>query len=194
MWWWLAGCGDSAPRECGPKECARYAEPAPPAAAGLAAWEDALVGPLLADAREGVRPWDDRGIGVCRGSRSCVEYLGTEVGELPPGDYLVRAELRVPDLGAPGTWAVSYRSSCEVTTVTKDGSTRKKTETTSLDQPVRYAGPDQGWRIEPLQVIRSPAEGATVCTWSLEARQPSGARQWSGSWSTPAPVVRTAQP
>ncbi|MBA2320728.1 MAG: hypothetical protein H0V89_06190, partial [Deltaproteobacteria bacterium] len=184
MWWLLVGCADE-PSTCGPEECAAFAA-APPAVQGpLAPWEEALVGPLLADARGGIRPWDAEGIGICRGTRVCDAYLGTEVGELPPGDYLVRAELRVPELGPPGTWKIRYRSQCEVVTRTKDGGTRKKTETASLDQTVRYAGPEEGWRIEPLQPIHSPSEGASTCTWTLEGEQPSGPVSWSGSWSTP---------
>jgi hypothetical protein len=188
MWWWLAGCGDGQPKPCDAAECAALLPPEPPVAVAgdMPAWEAALVGPLLADAREGVRPWDERGIGVCRGQRTCEEFLGTEAGELAPGDYLVRAELRVPELGPPGTWTVAWQSSCEVVSYGKDGAVRKKTETTALEQPVRYAGPGQGWRIEPLIAIHSPTEGGTTCTWSLEARQPSGPRRWTGSWSTPA--------
>jgi len=187
MWWLLTACAD-APKECGPVECAPFLNTPEVAAGPLEPWEQALVGPLLADARQGIRAWDAESIGICRGARACDAYVGTEVGELPPGDYILRAELRVPELGPPATWKVSFRSSCEITTRTKTGEMRKKTETVSLDQTVRYAGPSEGWRIEPLQRITSPNAGAAVCIWALDASQPSGPRSWSGSWSTPAQV------
>ncbi len=161
--------------------------------ARMAAWEEALVGPLLADARQGVRPWDDRGMGICLGSRACEAFLGSEVGELPAGEYIVRAELRVPELGAPGTWSVAYRSTCEIVTIDKDGSQKRRSESVSLDQVVGFSGPTEGWRIEPLQRIQSPSNGAAKCTWTLEARQPSGPRLWSGSWETPAAAAERSE-
>lgn len=196
--WWtglgvLAACGGDA-RECTAEECAAIAPaaaaPAGAPPAGLTEFEAAAIQPLLDDLRKGVRPWSEEAIGVCRGVRTCEAYLGAEVGELPPGDYLVRAEIGVPQLGQPGLWTAAWRSDCEVRTTTAKGEARTRKVAAEKSFELRYAGPNQGFKLEPLQRIESPGDGAQTCTWSLTLGSTAAAPQaepqvFTGSWSVP---------
>jgi len=197
----------SGKQECGPEECAPYceqqgsatseeateptedreaAEPAPAATpAGLTTFESDLISPILEDIRGGVRPFDDQGIGICKGKRDCDQYLGTDVGELPPGDYILKAELRVPKTGAAHQWKVEVATSCETTRKTGNG-TSSSTSNQSREYDVRYAGEDRGYRLMPLRTIQSPSPGgARKCTYTITAPDPDGDKVYKGSWSTP---------
>lgn len=192
----LTGCGVPA-ADCGPAECADVcanapatsATPATSAASGptLTEFEVSLVQPILDDVRQGVRPYAEQSTGICRGQgKVCDEYLGLEAGELPPGEYMVRAELRVPKQGEPGTWKVRFDTECVTTRVTANGETTS-TSNNSREYDVRYAGEDRGYRLSPLLTIDSPSRGgARACTWELVAPHPDGDKVISGSWSTPA--------
>ncbi len=197
--WWtgigmLAACGGE-PRVCTPEECAAISPPpaAPPPGAppaGLTEFEAAAIQPLLDDLREGVRPWTDQAIGVCRGARTCEAWVGTAVGDLPPGDYVVRAEIGVPQLGPPGLWTAAWQSECEVRATSAKGEARTRKVKAEKSFELHYAGPNQGYRLEPLQRIESPGDGAQSCTWSLtlgsSAAAPQAAPQvFEGSWSVP---------
>ena len=194
---WLAGCvGGTA--ECGPAECADICAkeqapapsptpgPAPAAAPAMSDFEHKLLDPKLEDLRAGVRPWSDEGIGICRGKKSCDEYLGMEPGELPKVDYLVMAELRVPDIGEKGTWSVTFETDCTSIRTTPNGESRD-TRNYNRTYEVFYAGEDRGYRLMPLRTIESPSGSArTECTWTLTAPHPDGDQVYEGSWSTPA--------
>lgn len=202
----LAGfvaCDFGGSAECGPAECAAFcadateapgeateeaaeaAAPSPSSAASLTTFESDVVGPILADIREGVRPFDEEGIGICKGKRECDEYLGREVGELPPGDYILKAELRVPRTGDAYNWTVDVATECETVRKTESGETRS-TSNNSRSYDVRYAGEDRGYRLMPLRTIESPSTGGSrTCKWTITAPHPDGDKVYSGSWSTP---------
>ena len=58
------------------------------AGSSLSEKERTLLKPYLDDIREGIRPFNEKGIGICKGlDRTCPEFLGTEVGDLPEGEY-----------------------------------------------------------------------------------------------------------
>ena len=154
--------------------------------ARLTRFEERLLGQQLVDVQAGVRPWgDDRSIGVCtkeEGSRSCPQALGREVGELPPGEYQLFAELRVPAIGEKGTWTVEVHTDCTITG--KDGATSQRDYDKSYT--VTYAGEERGYRLAPLVSITSPSSGRRECTWTLTAPHPDREIVYAGSWSTPA--------
>lgn len=190
----LAGCPTQT--ECGPAECAAICDaaasvaptdaPAPEPTGGtrLSEYEAELVAPILEDVRAGVRPFDEEGIGICRGKRECEEYLGMEVGELPPGEYMLQADVRVPRSGEG--WKVELTTECETVRTTASGESRT-TSDYSRSYDVRYAGEQRGYRLRPLRTIQSPNPGgAQSCTWTITAPHPSGDKVYSGSWSVPA--------
>lgn len=151
--------------------------PAPePADAGLTAFEASLVEPVIEGVRAGVVPWNEEGIGVCRGTRTCEAFLGPAPGELPAGDYVLRAELRVPVVG---TWKVVFESRC----TPEGGEPVVYTRTYDVVAP----GPDRPYRIGALRTIASPAAAGTAesCSWTLTAPHPDGDKVYQGAWSTP---------
>ncbi len=153
---------------------------------GLTSFEQNLVGPLLSDVREGVQPFSDQSIGICRGlGRDCEEYLGTSVEELPPGEYMMRAELKVPRVGEKGTWRVKFEVQCTTTRRTERGESTT-TSSTSKEYDVQYAGTERGSRLSPLYTIRSPdPSGEKHCTYKLTSLHPDTPAEWTGSWSVP---------
>jgi len=184
------GGGSSAPGECGVAECAEVCAEGTPAGGGsgpgLSEFEKGIVDPILADVREGVRPWSDQGIGICRGKRECDEFLGASVeGDLPAGEYLLMADLRVPRTGDAHAWTIEVTTNCETIKVTDKGETRS-TSTNTRSYDVRYAGEDRGYRLMPLRTITSPSEGgARSCKYTIKAPHPDGPKEYTGSWATP---------
>lgn len=203
MLWWLLACGTSTTPECGPEECAAVCEPsltevAPQTAptegkagkqdhAGgaqkMTPFEHQLLDEVLRDVRAGIRPWDEQGVGVCAGKKECSTFLGADAGELPKGDYMVKAELRVPKIGEKGTWKVDFHTECRI----DHGSSEPEVRTYDRSYDVWYAGPDRGYRLMPLRTFESPSKGgAQNCTYTLTAKHPDGDQVYTGSWSTPA--------
>lgn len=190
----VAGCGGGgAPAgKCGEAECKSFcassAAPAPAKATGggegMSAFERQLLDPMLADVRAGIRPFSEQSVGVCRGqAKECEEWLGTDVAELPPGKYMLRAELRVPKAG--DSWKVRLDTSCETTKKTKSGET-KNTQTNSKEYEVKYLGEERGYRLSPLFTIDSPStSGARACTWKLVLQHPDGDKTVEGKWAVP---------
>lgn len=186
-----AGCGGAVTAE----QCAEFVEAgkaevrAELAAQGgttVVGFEEELLLPLVEDIRAGVRPWDEQGFGICRGKRTCDEFLGTDVGELPPGEYIMKAEMRVPNVGEPGTWKIRYDTQCVTTRVTPTGETTS-TSDSSREYDVRFAGSERGYRLMPLRTIESPSNGGRrECTWTITAPHPDGDKVYTGSWSVPA--------
>ncbi len=190
---WLAlvlGCGEGV--ECGPAQCAdlcaRRPEPDPAEAEALRTdFEHQLLDPVLGDVRLGVRAYTDESIGICTGKGDCEHFLGVDPEPLPEGDYMVRAELRVPAVGEKGTWRVEFDTTCTYTRTTATGQ-----ETSSKDYSrgfdVIYTGEDRGFRLQPLRQIKSPTKTGSeeACDWTLTAPHPDGAKTWSGSWVVPA--------
>ena len=135
--------------------------------------------------RKGVAAYDEQGVGICKGERTCDEFLGVKVGELPKGKYIVKAELQVPNVGDPGTWKVQFDTECTTTKKTANGET-SSTSNYSRSYDVRYAGKDRGYRLMPLRTIESPSKGgARTCNWKLVAPHPDGDKVFEGQWSTP---------
>jgi len=152
--------------------------------AALSRFEERLLSTQLNDIRSGVRPWGDASLGICthtKGDRSCPSFLGADAGELAPGDHQLFAELRVPTIGAEGTWTVDVHTECDITG--RDGATRQQDYDKSYT--VRYAGEDRGYRLAPLVTISSPSAGKRSCRWTLTAPHPDREIVYAGSWSTP---------
>ena len=153
---------------------------------GLSAFEASLVEPLLTDLRAGIRPWDEQSVGLCRGKRSCDVFLGAHPGVLAPGDYVLRAVLAVPQLGAPGDWRAALDTTCTITGTDASGATRTRTIRDHQDHFVRYAGPNEGFRLEPLLRLASPGPSEQACTWTLALVGPETRTELTGDWSIPA--------
>lgn len=197
----LVGCG--GPADCGVKECADICAqgeapapdatkpdptPAPSGSANMTSFEASLLGPVLEDVRAGVRPFGAEGIGVCKGrGKTCDEYLGTTVdAPLPEGEYMLRAELAVPDSGERGTWKVKFDLECTTTRKTEKGE-NSATSNQSREYDVIYAGKDRGYRLQPLWTINSPNRyGASDCKYKITAPHPDGDKVYEGSWKVPA--------
>lgn len=164
----------------------------PPADRVLEAGEAAILAPYLADLRQGIRPYGEQGFGVCQGKRTCEQFLGAEPPPLAPGDYLVRAELSVPELGEG--WKVRFDINCELTT-TEGRTTTQNHEKVYDVRHVRTA--NMGYRLQPLWMIQSPhPNGARACTFSLTPIRPDGqeGQPWKGKYSTLPPTEEGAAP
>lgn len=190
----LWGCGTP---DCGPAECADVCAQAvapdpeavevPAPASGLSAFEKQMFDPLLEDLRQGVRPFNAQGIGICSmKGRECIEYLGKSVESLPPGEYMLRAELRVPDAGPKGTWSVTLHTECVTTKTSKSGETSSTKTNSNTYGDLIYAGAERGYRLQPLVKITSPYPyGDRDCKYKLTAPHPDGDKVYSGSWRVP---------
>lgn len=164
-----------------PPECPE----APAPARVLSEAEATLLAPYLEDLRQGVRLYGEQGFGVCQGKRSCDQFLGAEPSPLAAGDYLIRAELSVPELGEG--WKVRFKIDCELTTT--EGRTTTQNHEKLYD--VRHVRNEKmGYRLQPLWMIQSPhPNGARACTYSLTPVRPDGSegRPWVGKYSTLPP-------
>jgi hypothetical protein len=136
--------------------------------------------------RAGVQPWSEQGIGICKGQgRECEEFLGMSAEELPPGEYMLRAEFKVPRVGEKGTWQVRFESQCTTTRRNARGESTT-TSSTSKEYDLQYAGTERGSRLSPLQTIRSPdPSGEKNCAYTLTSLHPDKPMVWKGSWSVP---------
>ncbi|MBT3218244.1 MAG: hypothetical protein HN348_04080 [Proteobacteria bacterium] len=191
----LAACGGNAPAKCGEAECADLCAKGadnqgeePKAGGGevtLSDFEKQLLTPILDDVRAGVRPFNDEGIGICKGAKTCDEFLGLTPGELAPGKYIVRAELTVPNVGEKGTWKVDFDTECTTVRDTPSGES-SSTSNYNRSYDVRYAGVDRGYRLQPLRTIESPSRGGKrTCNYKITAPHPDGNKVYEGSWTTP---------
>ena len=199
-------CSGGDQTTCGPAECAAIcaegpgkaeaaeapqgAAPQPDKAAkgsALTAFEATMLATALEDVRAGVRPFNDNAIGVCKGSgKECPDYLGAEPGELPPGEYMVRAELAVPNVGPRGTWKITFATECKTTYKADNGDVRTTESNRSRDYDVSYAGTSRGYRLSPLMKIKSPnAAGTETCSYTITAPHGDGDKVYSGSWTVP---------
>jgi hypothetical protein len=161
---------------------------AAPPGTGMTAFEQSLVGPVIDDVRGGIRAWNDQSVGICKGSgRECEEFVGRDAPNLLPGEYMVRAELRVPKLGEKGTWKVRFDTECTTTKKTASGES-STTNQTSKEYEVQWAGEEHGSRLSPLHRIKSPhPSGAQSCTWKVTGLHPDQPTEFTGSWSVPGP-------
>ena len=154
------------------------AAPAPAGGNALSAYETQILGPVLQDLREGVRPYDAKSVGICKGKDKCNSFVGTDAKDLPAGDYILQAVLAVPVSGEG--WTVDVATSC---TTEKDGNT--STNENSKTHEVKYPGPDRGYNLVPLRRIQSPGKhGKQSCTYKITAPHPDGDKVYEGSWNT----------
>jgi hypothetical protein len=147
-------------------------------------WEQEVIEPILETLRTGITPWGEESFGICKGIQRCDEFVGTDVGELPEGDHVIFAELRVPKLGEE--WKVNFHWEC--TTETRAGNTASQDHDKSY--VVRHSGPNRGFRLLPLWRVKSPhTQGARECSYSLTPMRPDGqeGEAMTGSYSTLAP-------
>jgi hypothetical protein len=176
--------------DCGPAECAAICDKdeqdTPPLPKDtLSDYERSVVDPVLEDLRHGVRPWGEKTVGICPsgGARKCEDFLGTQAEGLPPGDYILHAELRVPKVGEG--WRVRFETDC-TTIKEKDGSETRTTKDYSKEYEVHYINEERGATLSPLTRIKSPGRyGRQECTWQIVAPHPDGDKTIKGSWSVP---------
>ncbi len=165
---------------------------APAAERVLSEAEATMLAPYLTDLRAGIRAYGEQGFGVCQGKRTCDQFLGPEPSPLAAGDYLIRAELQVPELGEG--WKVKFKIDCELTT--SEGRTTNQTHEKLYD--VRHVRNDKmGYRLQPLWMIQSPhPNGSRACSFSLTPVSPDGreGKAWNGKYSTLAPAEAGTAP
>jgi len=94
-------CSDApsnSTKDCAPcPECPKQAASESSKTPTLTDSEMDLLSESLADIRAGIRGFDDKSIGVCRGSgKNCEEFLGRETADLPEGNYVLYAKLLAP--------------------------------------------------------------------------------------------------
>ena len=198
--WALAACGGTA-AECGPAECAEVCAkqaPAPSAEApaeeapkgmdaDLSEWEQSILATSVEAVKKGVHLFDEEGFGVCKGTgRDCEGFLGTDAGELPPGDYMIQARLAVPQVGDAETWKVHFATKCETIRVAADGKEVRSEREHDKEYTVRFAGPDKPYRLAPLRRITSPAKGGRMeCSYTLTMVRPDREEVLTGSYKVP---------
>ncbi len=165
-----------------PLECPECSPVEPPKLA-VDDWEAAVLTPVLKELREGIEMWDEQGWGICKGVRDCEEYLGAENLELPEGQYLLQAVLKVPSQGGP--WKVRFNVTCN--TQIKGG--RDTTQKHDREFEVKHTGSHRGYPLRPLWKIRSPhPQGARDCQFALTGLRSDGLelKTWTGQYRTPA--------
>lgn len=186
----LAGtlsCDGEAPATgaCGEAECAEICATAAAPTGDvitLSAFEAEILGPTLEELRAGIRPFDEQGLGICRKGkgRDCGEFLGTDPGELPPGEHMLFAALSVPDVGEEGTWTVDLVVECDTDAAAGISS---RDRVTSYD--VRFGGKGRPYRLAPLVNISSPGDAPKACSWVMTFKGPTGETTHEGGWSVP---------
>jgi hypothetical protein len=188
----LLGCGGSEPA---PPPAAVEApvekEPvAPPAPKGisLSEKESELLKPYIEDIRQGVRLWNEQGIGICKGqSKDCEEFLGSDAGELAEGSYMIRAELQAPKIAPSDKWRATFTVDCEITKQTKNGETSTDKSYKKEYKITHSSREDHGYRLSPLYKISSPSPyGKQSCKFKMTAHNVDGDVDFTGSWQVPA--------
>lgn len=193
------GCAKSGPQDltCGEKECAQIcadtlqAADKPKAsektALALTAFEEKMLSTVITDLRAGVHPFNKEGLGLCEGQgKACEKFLGMKAGTLPPGKYMVRAELAVPNIGPKGSWSIEFKTECVTTQTTPSGDVKENRSSRSRSFNVAYAGQSRGYRLSPLYTISSPnKDGEQTCKYQIIAPHPDGDKVYEGSWTVP---------
>lgn len=198
----MFACGEQVAKECEPCPKCPQAESSAQAksnttkitaktAADLSEAEITLLQPFLDDIREGIRPFDEKGIGICKGlDRECEEFLGTSVGDLPPGDYQLRADLVAPKLSPEEKWEMQVDIKCQVTRKLKNGDSKTDQDWSKTYKISHTNNKEHGYRLSPLRKITSPSKyGRQDCTYVMTAKNANGDKTYEGSWSVPAEEV-----
>jgi len=188
-------------------------EPAPDAAptaespptAGPATLTDAeanLLWPSLSELRQGVRPFSDQSVGICRCNgpcgKTCDEFIGLDVENPPPGRYQVRAALHTPRHMPDTMKTVDFAHTCTKLRKRKHG--EQKTES-SGSKPIRIRRGKKahGFRISRSLEFVSPSKlDELKCDWSYTIHNLDGDKTIKGSYrvtnAAPAAPVPTAVP
>ncbi len=154
------------------------------------AFEQQVVGALLDDVRKGVRPVDERSLGVCRKGenvRTCDDWIGPVAEDLPEGEYVLFGSFLVPDIGERGTWKVRLETACTTTRVGPDGKELETSATYEKEYDVVHTAAGKGYTLSPLRRITSPnPTGRQACTWKIVSLHPDHPQTFEGRWSVPA--------
>jgi hypothetical protein len=171
--------------------CAPFCPPPPadPDAVTLSALEKELIGPLLDAVREGVRPFDERSLGVCvkgENVRKCDDWVGTDALDLPEGEYILFGSFVAPPVGPRDTWKIKLETDCTLTRVAADGAASETSSKFEREWAVQRTEAGSGYTVSPMRRIVSPnPQGAQLCTWRVTALHPENPRVYEGRWSVP---------
>jgi hypothetical protein len=142
--------------------------------------EDPYTG--IEDPGTGIRPISPDALGLCRlespdaSKKDCSDFVGRDVDDLPPGDYVLLARLDVPRDSKK--WPVRFTTWC-----TRIGSEKERKERTS-EGTVSAGSKELGYRFWALSFnVPETAGWASDCTWKLSAPHPEGDNEFVGSWS-----------
>lgn len=187
------GCDAEAPR-CDETTCKPFCESTDAADSarpfGLNEAQAALIAPLAEDIAAGVRSWDDTSTGICAGrGKDCESFVGRDPeGPLPEGEYMLRAELRVPKVGKDGTWQVRYELACDVVIPEEGGGERTRSYSRTKTYDIRYIGSERGYRLSPLHTIEAPRkQGTETCRYTLTGLGPTETPPIEGGWTVGPP-------
>jgi len=163
----------------------------------LSTAEEAILRPYLDDIRKGVRPFDANGVGICQTEdtkkRDCTTFLGQDAGILPPGSYMLQANVRVPQLDRKEGWNVSLTTQCTITSRDRSGAIQKHTkDPREKTYTVRYIGEKRGYLLAPLALIESPDPQGVgrTCTWKMVYHNPNGDQVVEGGWQVELPPAQ----
>ena len=195
FWSLLFACGE---KECPPTEancppCEEAAKATPEQAkesskSDVTEAELELLKPYLEELRKGIHPFNEQGIGICKGSgRDCEEYLGTSADVIPEGVYMLRADLQAPSLSPEGKWKVDVEINCTITRMLKSGESTTDRNWNKSFTVMHSNRKEYGYRLSPLYKITSPSPyGKQDCTYKLIAHNANGDKEYTGKWTVPA--------
>ena len=182
-------CSDSAPKKSAgvatETECPKCPECPKGGDDTLSEAEKELLKDSLSQIRAGIKPFDDKSVGICKGSgKNCEEFLGTTAENLSEGEYMLQARLLAPKIKPEGGWKVEFHRDCTTTKKTKNG---ESTNNNNYSKEYKISRNDKGYLLAPLATIRSPNKyGKKECKWKLIFHNTNGTKEIKGSWSIPA--------
>ena len=149
--------------------------------------EYTLLKPYIDDLRSGIVEFAPNTIGICEGqSKACDSYLGTEVLDLEPGKYMLRAEFQAPKLAPDDGWKITVSVDCEITKTSKN-TTSKTSKSYSKEYAINHVSrTEYGYRLSPLYQITSPSSrGVEDCKWEIRGNNLKEPVVWSGRYTVP---------
>jgi len=167
-------CGDGTPAAqvgaC--PECPVCPESADQQCVQMSPWAGEILAPVVARLEAGVQPHDGAGIALCHGRTRCESVMDVFPEPLEPGEYVVRANLDVPEYGEG--WRVDFQVDCTLTTAAG----RKKMRNHDQSYELVHRGGGRGTTIDPLWRVKSPSKGGqTSCDLRLTPVRPDGSAQ-----------------